>query len=59
MAGFEEAIGFLEVSSIARGIEATDARLKMAAVATVKPGMLVSEVVIPYAQEALRKGLMP
>lgn len=32
MAGFEEAIGFLEVSSIARGIEATDAMLKMAAV---------------------------
>lgn len=32
MAGYEEAIGFLEVSSIARGIEATDAMLKMASV---------------------------
>ncbi|MBK6426112.1 MAG: hypothetical protein IPF82_07930 [Blastocatellia bacterium] len=59
MAGFEEAIGFLEVSSIARGIEATDAMPEMAAVATVKPGVLVSEVVKPYAREALRKSLMP
>lgn len=32
MAGYDEAIGFLEVSSIARGIEATDAMLKMASV---------------------------
>ena len=30
-----------------------------AAVATVKPGMLVAEVIIPYAHEALRKNLMP
>ena len=59
MAGFEEAIGRLEVSSIARGIEATDAMPEMAAVATVKPGVLVSEVVKPHAREALRKSLMP
>lgn len=32
MAGYDEAIGFLEVGSIARGIEATDAMLKMASV---------------------------
>ncbi|MBK6316954.1 MAG: hypothetical protein IPF53_22365 [Blastocatellia bacterium] len=59
MAGFEEAIGRLEVSSIARGIEATDAMPEMAAVATVKPGVLVSGVVKPHAREALRKSLMP